>query len=344
MRLFKRHSHWYIEYRGVKKSLRTTDEKLARAAFKAYEKKSLAERLHIHSSDELILLESFIAEYKEFRRDKNKNTQRADALALQKLLDFYGNRPMVGLKAKVLDKFRSYLFNLESERSKKQVKPNTVNNWIRHLRIALKAAMRWGYLPPLSEGIKPMDKKTPTLETLKTYRVDLRKNIPVTEDDIRNLLAQAKEIEPCMVTAMAVQYYCGLGRAEVFSTIVISEDRITYRRKKTGKLKSIKFPDGLVPYIAHLTPGMHKLVPWESIDTYSDKFAMIARKAGIKISSHAMRHAFATHLLNKGARLEDVSELMDHSSVDITKRFYGHISSDRLNATINLLNLTKKVK
>ena len=44
-----------------------------------------------------------------------------------------------------------------------------------------------------------MDKNTPTLETLKTYKVDLRKNIPVT------------------------------GRAEVFSPIAISEDRITYR-------------------------------------------------------------------------------------------------------------------
>jgi len=53
------------------------------------------------------------------------------------------------------------------------------------------------------------------------------------------------------------------------------------------------------------------------------------------------RHAFATHLLDAGARLEDVSEFMDHSSVDITNRFYGHISQERLDATINLLNRLK---
>ncbi|HUJ17515.1 MAG TPA: hypothetical protein VL197_05935 [Nitrospirota bacterium] len=80
-----------------------------------------------------------IAEYKEFRKDKSPNTQRADVLALQKLLDFYGNRTMVGIKAKVLDEIRTHLFSLDAERSGKQVETNTVNKWIRHLRIALKA-------------------------------------------------------------------------------------------------------------------------------------------------------------------------------------------------------------
>lgn len=345
MRLYQRKKNglWYIEFRrGKALSLHTKDPAIAQRAFKELEKKSLRERLHILDKDELKLFSAFIAEYKEFRKDRAPNTQRADALALQKLLDYYGDRPMVGLTAKVIEKFRTHLFALKAERSKAQVLPNTVNNWIRHLRGALKTAMRWGYLPSFSGGPESRDKRTPTIEPLKIYKVDLRKKIPASEAEILKLLETAKKIEPCMETAMAIQYYSALGRAEICGTIVITDGTLSYRRKKTDKLRTIKISDALRPYLAHLAPGIHKIVPWESVDTYSHKFTEIAEKAGLDISTHSLRHCFATHSLNRGARLEDVSELMDHSSPDITKRFYGHISDDRLGQTINLLNLKRK--
>jgi integrase len=145
-----------------------------------------------------------------------------------------------------------------------------------------------------------------------------------------------------METAMAIQYYTGIGRAEICGPIGLSDGTLTYRRKKTGKLKVIKISEALRPYLAHLPQGIHRIVPWTSVDTYSHKFAEIAEKAGLDISPHKLRHAFAGHALNHHARLEDVSELMDHSSVDITKRFYGHISDERQEQTINLLNLKRK--
>ena len=57
-----------------------------------------------------------------------------------------------------------------------------------------------------------------------------------------------------------------------------------------------------------------------------------------------LRHAFATYLLDEGALLEDVSELMDYSAVDVTKQFYDHISGERLEKTINLLDLEQRTK
>ena len=49
------------------------------------------------------------------------------------------------------------------------------------------------------------------------------------------------------------------------------------------------------------------------------KLTKLFKNAGLKVTPHQLRHSFATHLLNHGARIADVSELLGHETMATTQ-------------------------
>ena len=165
-------------------------------------------------------------------------------------------------------------------------------------------------------------------------------------DDVSDLLERALALRDRAV--LELLYGSGLRVAEVAG---LTLDRVDLDRGrvvvlgKGSKEREVPLSDFAVDAVrAYLAEGRHRLMGAGSAALFfnrkakplgtRDIRALVGRYgrgtlSGRRISPHTLRHSFATHLLEGGADIRAVQELLGHASVATTQR-YTHVSSARL--------------
>jgi len=182
-------------------------------------------------------------------------------------------------------------------------------------------------------------------------KVKLPRQLPeyVNDEDIQKMIVTIKEKQTHKkeidrdILLVELGYCSGLRRGELsrvrVSDIIIKEKLLIVRDGKGHKDRTVPLPSKIIPllekHIEHLEPGdsIFNVKP----AAISDKISRIAKRAGVKIHAHSLRHGYATRLLEKGANLKAVQELLGHSRIGTTETYLSLLPR-HLRQTVDLLD------
>ncbi|MEK6727229.1 MAG: site-specific tyrosine recombinase XerD [Candidatus Omnitrophota bacterium] len=98
------------------------------------------------------------------------------------------------------------------------------------------------------------------------------------------------------------------------------------RYLESSRLKLLKGKGSEFLFLNRFGNKISRVSLWKIVKKYA-----LAAKIKKPIKPHILRHSFATHLLERGADLRSVQEMLGHSNISTTQ-IYTHINKDRLKA------------
>jgi integrase/recombinase XerC len=209
---------------------------------------------------------------------------------------------------------------------------STVNRKVSSLKSYYKYLMRIGEI------------ETTPLSAHKALKSSKKLQIPFSEEEIVSVIDTIKPEsftecrDLCVITML---YSTGMRRAELIGLKIQDVDIVNNLLKVLGKRNK----ERLIPILPELRKNIKLYLGYRDEIHISESDYFFVTEKGVKLyetlvyriinnyfskasnkmkkSPHILRHSFATHLLNEGANLNDLKELLGHSSLAATQ-VYTH--------------------
>jgi integrase/recombinase XerD len=275
-------------------------------------------------------LRSFL-DYLYIEKGLSQNTVKAyevDLLAFMSWITDHTNLDIKNIKEDSINKYISYLFKTKLKSSSVNRKISSIKSF--YLFLIKKSIVATS---PISEVISPKQEKY----------------LPssMSEDEVDKLLNSPDsniKIEKRDKAMIEMLYATGMRISELVNLKITDVDMQRCLVKVLGKgSKERLIPFGEEAYealnnylsdrdessskeifLSNRKTKISRVAFWHRIKLY-----LVRENLKQTISPHTLRHAFATHLLNRGADLRSVQLLLGHSDLSTTQ-IYTHIAKQRL--------------
>ena len=275
-------------------------------------------------------LRSFL-DYLYIEKGLSQNTVKAyevDLLAFMSWITDHTNLDIKNIKEDSINKYISYLFKTKLKSSSVNRKISSIKSF--YLFLIKKSIVATS---PISEVISPKQEKY----------------LPssMSEDEVDKLLNSPNsniKIEKRDKAMIEMLYATGMRISELVNLKITDVDMQRCVVKVLGKgSKERLIPFGEEAYealnnylsdrdessskevfLSNRKTKISRVAFWHRIKLY-----LVRENLKQTISPHTLRHAFATHLLNRGADLRSVQLLLGHSDLSTTQ-IYTHIAKQRL--------------
>ena len=272
-----------------------------------------------------------------FERNFSDNTVDAYLRDIRKMRDYAVENLQVGPDEISYEHLQEYLFRLSKERFSERSQARWVSSAKAFFKFLVEDELREDNPAVLLEGPK-----------LGLYLPDT-----LSYDDVEKIVAAADrrtDLGKRNYCIIEVLYGCGLRVSEL---IDLKISNINFKEKflkvegKGDKVRFVPLADYtaelLKDYIQNVRSNYKINKKCEDFLFLNSRGSSMSRvivfiiikelteKAGInkKISPHTFRHSFATHLLQNGADLRYIQEMLGHSSITTTE-IYTHLKTDEL--------------
>ena len=250
-----------------------------------------------------------------------------------------------------LSAFCDFLYNLENIDDFEYIKRLQINSYIKDLHdknyaptsvtrkiAAIRGWFRWLTAneiitqdPSLGVELPKLVKKLPKVMSVTEIEKILSTNLTVIENAVMELLygaglrvSELAELELNNIELSSKYIRC-IGKGSKERIIPIGDKAkkavINYLKQREILLKKFRLETKKL-----LIKDNGKLMTRQDIYAFIKKQGDMLKK---HISPHTLRHSFATHMLENGADLRVVQELLGHSDVSTTQ-LYTHVSKKRL--------------
>ncbi|MBU2540601.1 MAG: tyrosine recombinase XerC [Candidatus Omnitrophica bacterium] len=278
------------------------------------------------------MLERYIEKffrYLEIERNASGLTQLNYGHDLKEFSEFVGDVPLGKIDYLLLRRFLAHLKN-------NNLSKRSINRKLSCIRSFFKFLFKEGLVKSNPATLLSSPKLDKHLPQFLTEDETIRLLETVEGDDWRTLRDKAI-LETLYSTGMRISELLGLNTEDI--------DFISSVVKVRGKGKKERLlPIGSIALLAIRT-YLEKRLKKSSIVFLNKNYTPLTtrggrwiinkyiKKASLKsgISPHTLRHSFATHLLNRGADLRSVQELLGHSNLSTTQ-IYTHLTTERLKA------------